>query len=113
MNPAVEVGPLRMSRESDGWRLYLSRSAELIAELPPNFERDVSARLHEALIASPAPVVLDLQDATGLSSRELGVLLAVRKALQPQFERLPLRRVSPAVRRLLEMTHVDRFFTVD
>lgn len=113
LDPSAQMGPLILSREPHGWRLTLSTSSEIIAELPPDFEREISAKLHEALNESPAPIVMDLRHAPGLSSRELGALLAVRKALQPQVERVRLTGVSPAVRRLLEMTQIDRFFAME
>lgn len=103
--------PLAVQR--DGQRVCLSfvESEAILAELPPELDTYLEQRLGELLETSARPdVVFDLHNAPGISSRQLGVLLALHKTLRPRVSRLPLTGVSENVRRLLEMTRTAQFF---
>jgi anti-anti-sigma regulatory factor len=55
--------------------------------------------------------VLDLQCLPALSSRQLGTMLTLRKALE-QYGGLWLTHVSESARQLLALTRMDRFYNI-
>jgi anti-anti-sigma factor len=56
-------------------------------------------------------VVIDLQGLTFVSSRQLGVMLTVRKALSPDMP-VSLVNVSSGLSRILAITGLERHFVV-
>jgi len=115
----IDIGPLRLTIDparggSHRWRFeFLRSAAELGFEVPGDFERDIAARLRPLLESGkPTDVRLDLAGVTGISSRQLGVMIALQKALREQASRLQLENLHPAVRRLLDVTHTLQFFEV-
>lgn len=108
-----DLGPLSISACEGGYRLALARPADLTLEMPLGFEDMLREGLAPLLNAEPPPeFVLDLQDTPGLSSRQLGVMLALQKVLRSRHEALPLRGVSGPVRRLLELMRVAALFEI-
>jgi anti-sigma B factor antagonist len=72
--------------------------------------------LREALTAAiddgaPA-LVVDLSDATFVDSMTLGVLLGAVKRLRPSGGRVAIVCRSPHIRRIFEITLLDRVFTL-
>jgi anti-anti-sigma factor len=62
-----------------------------------------------ALVDEGAPViVLDLSDATFLDSMALGVILSVKKLLAAEQRRLEVVVPTPEIRRIFEITMLDR-----
>jgi anti-sigma B factor antagonist len=55
-------------------------------------------------------IVLDLSDATFLDSMALGVILAAKKRVTAQHGRLELVVPAPEIRRIFEITMLDRVF---
>lgn len=63
------------------------------------------------LAGHDGPVTLDLAPVTFLDSSGLGALVAVMKMLGPD-RKLQLSRCGPAIRRVLDLTHMDRVFVL-
>jgi hypothetical protein len=79
-------------------------------EYPPNLEdllRTAVSSNHE-LFAGRC-VIIDLQNLPAISSKQLGAMLAVRKAACPT-SRVPIRNLRPNVRELLLVTKLGDFF---
>ena len=110
--PAVpDLGPLTLTLDPQRWSFKLSSPDEMTLELPPDYERFLTERLEPLFASEQNPQFeLTLDDLPGLSSRQLGLMLALHKALADRCERLPLAGVSSGVRRLLNLTRTARFF---
>ncbi len=65
-------------------------------------------RLHRAIAEGDSDVVVDLRGVTFLDSMALGVLIGGMKRLRAQGRQLSLVGSRPEVRRLLEITELDR-----
>ncbi len=105
------VGPLHYSRVGDTLSFTVARADLPLTELPSNYEGLLADQLHRQIAETPAlQIVMDLEDTPAISSRQLGVMLALHKALRPHRARLPLTRVSSEVRQVLETTRTARFF---
>ncbi len=111
MAEMVDLGPLQMACEGDRYRFSLTQTERLGPELPADFEQQLAERLAQALPAGrPLRLLLDLQNVPGLSSPQLGIMLALHKTLRNYGPRLPVVNASQRVRRLLEVTHTEQFF---
>lgn len=69
--------------------------------------------LRSAISAGPGTVVVDLSKATFLDSMALGVLLGATKRLRDRGGRLRVVAPGSQVRRILEITHLDRVLELD
>jgi anti-anti-sigma factor len=108
------LGPLTMSLAEDGLRFTLTAPREMTLELPPDYEQFLAEKLEPFLAADPKPqVVMDLQGLLAISSRQLGLLLALHKTLADRYKRLTVTGVSDPVRHLLELTRTAQFFELD
>lgn len=113
MEDEPDLGPLTLNREGDVLRFTLAAPEQMTLDLPPNYENHLEHQLAEVLAAQPqVRATMDLQDLPAISSRQLGVMLALHKALRARIGRLPVTGVSEPVRRLFEMTRTDQFFEV-
>jgi anti-sigma B factor antagonist len=70
-------------------------------------------RLTDVIRTDPRTVVLDLTDVTLLDSSALGVLLAALKDLRRRGGQLRLVAPGAEVRRIFEVTLLDRVFELD
>lgn len=114
MGKSEQVGPLTIERTGAFVRFRLSVPSEIDTELPADYEKVLAEQVRRVLAASPPErYLLDLQDTPAISSRQLGVMLALQKALRPYLARLPLAGASPAVRRLLEVSRTEQFFELE
>ena len=108
-----DLGPLTLNREGDVLRFTLADPERMTLDLPPNYEHHLTHELAEVIGTQPqVRATIDLQDLPAISSRQLGVLLALHKALRERIGRLPVTGVSEPVRRLFELTRTDQFFEV-
>lgn len=109
---ANQVGPLEILAEHDAVRFRLLPHT-ITAELPTDYEQTLFSRL--TTLPAQTRVLLDLDGTAAVSSRELGVLLTLRKVLAEArgHERLRLTGVSSAVRRVLEVSRTSQFFEID
>lgn len=74
---------------------------------------ELEARLSEVIDEAPAALVLDLSGVTFLDSMALGVLLSGLKRLGESGGRLRVVTPRPDVRRIFEVTLLDRLFDID
>jgi anti-anti-sigma regulatory factor len=106
-----DLSPLALHREGDHLRFAIRPQDEIMAQLPEDYEDILADRLSELLADEGGwTVELDLRDVPGLSSRQLGSLIALGKVLRPRFGAIPVTHVSPPVRHLLELTRTDQLF---
>ena len=74
---------------------------------------ELAARLSEVIDEAPSALVLDLSGVTFLDSMALGVLLSGLKRLGESGGRLRVVIPRPEVRRIFEVTLLDRLFDID
>ncbi len=74
---------------------------------------ELAASLSEAIEASPAVLVLDLSGVTFLDSMALGVLLGSLRQLGEVGGQLRVVTSRPEIRRIFEVTLLDRLFEID
>jgi anti-sigma B factor antagonist len=74
---------------------------------------ELKDRLGEVIDDGPVAVVLDLTDATFLDSTALGVLLGAMKRLRARGGRFRVVAPRSEIRRIFEMTLLDRVFELD
>lgn len=90
----------------DGDAVVLALGGELDLETAPGLRH----RLQEALAESPATVIVDLERLAFLDSTGISVLVEALKQSERQGGRLLLRRPSPAIHRVLEITGLLELF---
>jgi anti-sigma B factor antagonist len=74
---------------------------------------ELRGRLGEVIDDSPRAVVLDLTGATFLDSMTLGVFLTAMKQLRARGGRFRVVAPRAEIRRIFEMTLLDRVFDLD
>ncbi len=74
---------------------------------------ELEARLSEVIDEAPAALVLDLSGVTFLDSMALGVLLSSLKRLGQTGGKLRVVTPRPEIRRIFEVTLLDRLFDID
>jgi anti-anti-sigma factor len=110
---AHDLGPLTLAAKKNHWRFTLTAPTEMTLELPPDYEHFLHEKLEPFLRSSEQlKIEMDLQDLPAISSRHLGLMLALQKALVGQCDRLRITGVSPGVRRLLSLTRTNQFFDI-
>jgi ABC-type transporter Mla MlaB component len=108
-----DLGPLTLAAARDRWRFTLTNPNEMTLELPPDYEQFLRKRLEPFLKSRAEPAIeMDLEDLPAISSRHLGLMLSLRKALADRCEHLQVRGISPGVRRLLKLTRTSQFFDI-
>jgi anti-sigma B factor antagonist len=95
-----------VERHRDGDAVVLALGGELDLETAPGLRH----RLQEALAERPATVVVDLERLAFLDSTGISVLVEALKQSERQGGRLLLRRPSPAIHRVLEITGLLELF---
>ena len=111
MASVPDLSPLELQRTGDHLRFVLSPQPDILAELPRDYEQLLNTRLTN-ILAEPQPLTAEvhLHDLAGISSRQLGSLIALQKVLRHRFGRMPITGLSDNVRRVLSMTHVAELF---
>lgn len=106
-----DLSPLELQRTGDHLRFVLKEQADILPELPADYEQLLARRLSDILAArEPLTVEIDLTGVTAVSSRQLGSLIALHKVLRPRFGRIPVHGLSGSVRHVLELTRTDTLF---
>ena len=109
-----DLGPLTLAQEGGCWRFTLTAPSEMMLELPPDYQSFLSQRLEPLFGAGAGPVVeMDLEGLPAISSRQLGLMLALQKTLAGRYDRLRVTGTSSGVRRLLDLTRTAQFFELD
>lgn len=109
----IDLTPLALRRAGSHLQFFLKTLEDILPELPDDYERLLARRLAD-ILQEPAPLTaeINLQSIPGVSSRQLGSLIALGKVLRPRFGRLRVTGVSAAVHHLLELTRTDQLFDV-
>ncbi len=115
MPDMVNLGPLNLHHDDRSWCFTLANPSEQLLEVPPRFEAELAERLSALTpVGGPPPrVVLDLEGLPALSSRQLGVLISLHKAVRSRSKRLPVVGTSAGVRHLFAVTRTGQFFEVE
>lgn len=109
----ADLGPMTIERVGDEFRLTLNAAPPITTDNPDDFQQSFAVRLTSVIgEQGPVDVYLDLQQIPAISSRQLGLMLSLKKALKGRCERVKVRGVRENVRRLLEITHTLQFFEV-
>ena len=82
---------------------------ELGAEPPPNQEQQIRQALQPGGCLAGKQMVISLEGIPAVSSRQLGSLLTVYRAIG-STGKIPVRGVRPNIRELFNMTKMDQFF---
>lgn len=111
MSQPSNLGPLKVVAAGKAWRISLPASDELMPDLPADLEKRLSSGLADLLRQSESSrIFLDLNNMPAISSHQLGLMLALQKALRDKLGKLPVSGASDTVRKLLEMTNTAQFF---
>jgi anti-sigma B factor antagonist len=73
---------------------------------------ELRAAITDAIDAGATSLVVDLSDTTFIDSMTLGVLLGAVKRLRPIGGRVSVVCTDPNIRRIFEITLLDRVFTL-
>ena len=102
----------------DGFRIEVTDSwpGMIVVAVEGDLDLHSAPELRERLSAiiegDTRQVVLDLSDVTFLDSMGLGVILGAKKRLATTGRELELVIANPEIRRLFEITMLDRVFTL-
>ena len=106
-----ELGPLTLTLAAPHWEFRLTNPTEMTMELPPDYEEFLRKKLHRHLQGgAPQSLMMNLEELPAISSRHLGLLLALQKVLSENALKLSISGASPGVRRLLRLTRTEKFF---
>lgn len=87
-----------------------------LVELAGQVDLHTAPQLKEQLLAAidegAVNVVVDLSEATFIDSMTLGVLLGAVKRLRPRGGRLRIVCTDPSIRKIFEITLLDRVFSL-
>jgi anti-sigma B factor antagonist len=106
-------------RKTDEFRVEEVRPSAKTVVIAIHGDADMRAanelrdRLVEVIDASPRAVVLDLTGATFLDSMTLGVFLTAMKRVRASGGRFRVVAPPSEIRRIFEMTLLDRVFELD
>ncbi len=106
MQPA---GVFRLDQEQVDATVLLSLHGDADLHAAPEL-RERLARLDDEGVTA---LVVDLSDVTFVDSMALGLLLGTMKRMRSRDGRLRLVVVRPEVRRIFEITLLDRVFEID
>jgi len=73
---------------------------------------DLRDAMGKAIDGGASGLIVDLSDATFVDSMTLGVLLGAVKRLRPRGGKVDVVCVSPHIRRIFEITLLDRVFGI-
>jgi hypothetical protein len=106
-----DLAPLGMRRLGDHLEFYLRTQSDILAQLPADYEQVVGQALAATLTETASLTAeINLENVPGISSRQLGSLIALSKVLRPRFGNVPLTHMSGPVRYLFQMTRTAQLF---
>ncbi|MCK4342925.1 MAG: STAS domain-containing protein [Phycisphaerae bacterium] len=106
-----DLTPLALHREGNHLKFVLRTPKDILAQLPDNYEQILAQRLANLLAdETPLTVEINLAGLAGISSRQLGSLIALERVLRPRFGAVLMTNVSPTIRHVLEVTRTERLF---
>jgi hypothetical protein len=110
MAHAVEIGPLAVETERSQVCFRFANPHAMTLEVPDSLEEELSAYLdHDRAGLTGKRFVIDLQDLPALNSRQLGMMLTIRKVCSP-IGSVWLDHVSDGVKYLLSLTRTAGWF---
>lgn len=111
VTPLPDLTPLAVRREGGLLTFLVRQQEDILDQLPTDYEVVLGSRL-AALLADTTTnaVEINLEDVTGITSRQLGALIALGRVLRSRFGVIPIRHVSPNVLHLLKLTRTDALF---
>ncbi len=113
MSVDVGLGPLHVTFTTTEVLFRLTDPGAMTLEMPAHLEQALlDLREEHAAEFSAKPVLVDLESLPAISSRQLGVLLTVRKVFEGAGL-VTLRRVADPVRQLLEVTKIIKLFRLE
>ncbi len=107
-----DIGPIRIEIHPGEVRFRFANPQTMTLEVPVSLEEELAHHLaaHEAEIAGKR-LVIDLEGLPAVSSRQLGIMLTIRKTCQP-YGTTDLESVSDGVRYLLDLTRMAQYFSL-
>jgi anti-sigma B factor antagonist len=84
-----------------------------VGEADPYSAPELKRELVEAVDRGARHIVVDLTETTFIDSTTLGVLIGGLKRLKPRGGDLSLVCADPNIRKIFEITLLDRIFTID
>jgi ABC-type transporter Mla MlaB component len=106
-----DLTPLGVRREGGSLLFFLRSNEEILEQLPTDYEVLLGSRLAAILADESAKsVCIDLEDIPGITSRQLGALIALGRVLRSRFGVVPMQRVNANVLHLLQLTKTDSLF---
>jgi len=85
---------------------------DLVGEVDLHTAPELKEELHRVIDGGARFVIVDLTDTTFLDSTALGVLLGGLKRLRPEEGAVVLVCGNPNIRKIFEITLLDRVFTI-
>ncbi len=112
MMASTEIGPIRVEADASEVRFRFVNPHIMTLEIPVSLEEELSTylQLNQASVTGKR-LVIDLVDLAAVSSRQLGMMLTIRKICQP-FGPVELEAVSDGVRYLLNLTRMAKYFNL-
>jgi len=101
-------GSLKLSVSEEGGRTVVVASGELDLYTSPRLRECLTQRIDDGA----RQLVVDLGAVTFVDSTALGVLVAALKRVRAEGGTLELRAPTPSARKVLEITGLNRVFTV-
>ncbi len=109
-----DLTPLGVRQEASHLRFFLRSAEDILEQLPPDYEVVLGSRLAAILADESArSAEIDLENVPGITSRQLGALIALGRVLRPRFGLVPLHHASANVVHLLKLTKTDSLFKLD
>ena len=109
MDALVQPGALRLSTSRHNGVVTVTVAGELDIATTGQLR----AVAEDALRGGARQLTLEMTEVSFIAADGLGVLVALATQARRQDTRLVLGKVSPAVARLLEITSLDRHFTME
>jgi anti-sigma B factor antagonist len=100
---------IRLATSDLGDGVYVVAAA---GELDLATAPELKQALAEAIATGPRGVLVDLSDATFIDSTTLGVLMGAVKRLRPTGGELAIACDDPNIRKIFEITLLDRVFAI-
>lgn len=106
----TDSGHLELTITANALEILCIAAGEVDVHTAPRLEGEVRA----ALFSSPAPLVtLDVTDVSFMDSSGLGVIIGLLKTMRERDGRLVVRRPTPTVSKLLEVTDLTSTLDIE
>jgi len=109
MPEELDIAGFRVTIDGDRAVCRFAVLEDMGVDPPPDLEDVFRREVESGGRLAGKRVVFALDNMRAMSSRQLGSLLAIRKALEPEGL-VPVRGIQPNVRELFGMTRMDQFF---